>query len=424
MKSLGYLLAANSSCKNTFKGGVKHDPSVEILLIFSMIGFVLSIISYFKYLKFSHKDNTTFLINTGICTVLGDFIFYVGIMATNNNALCHLISIAINFFYVSAFLWHGVLGVHLLMFLLFPFASDNIGKLSKNAMFGVNIGVFLLGLTITLFPIGFFDDHAGLPYHIEPSEPLSKDDATDGNVTVNETNGNVIVSSKTKQPPIGKIVYHICFLDVSKDHFLYSFGGPIMVILGFNCIVTCISIFILTKHLQVARKVGHWSWQKTTLKICSGILKLFLNLGVLYSSGVVCYFIQNDAGFYFFSICSGLHGVLFFIINCVRRIMLNDFVIFLKKKSYGYPCLKVITDTTLFINLYDYAVKEEEGIFVADELVKVRTKEDALKDYDVFSSLLMLRAVHFCGGLELNRYVIDHSVLSAIVASLTFRALG
>ncbi|RVE61761.1 hypothetical protein OJAV_G00175760 [Oryzias javanicus] len=255
------------------RGNVRDGSMHEILLsVITRMGIAVSLvclaISLFTFCFFRglQSDRNTIHINLCVNLFIGELLFLVGVNMTEAELLCSIIAGVLHFCFLAAFTWMCMEGVQLYLMLIEVFESEG-SRLKYYYSFGYLIPAVVVGIS------------AAIDY---------KSYGTD----------------------------RVCWLRVD-NHFIWSFIGPVALIIFVNVIFLVVTMYRMVKHStsmkpDSSRLGGIRSW-------VLGAFALLCLLGLTWS---FCLFFLNDSSIvmaYLFTIFNTLQGMFIFIFHCLLQ---------------------------------------------------------------------------------------------------------
>uniref|UniRef100_A0A1A8RGK0 Latrophilin 2 n=2 Tax=Nothobranchius rachovii TaxID=451742 RepID=A0A1A8RGK0_9TELE len=267
------------------RGNVREGGMHELLLtVITRMGIAVSLvclaISLFTFCFFRGLQSDRNTIHKNLCLNLfiGELLFLVGINMTEPKLVCSIIAGVLHFCFLAAFTWMCLEGVQLYLMLVDVFESE----FSRRKYY------YSCGYLIPALVVGI---SAAIDY----------------------------MSYGTPQ---------VCWLRVD-NHFIWSFIGPVTLIIVVNVIFLVVTIYKMVKHStsmkpDSSRLGGIRSW-------VLGAFALLCLLGLTWSFGL---FFLNESSIvmaYLFTIFNTLQGMFIFIFHCILQKKV--------RKEYG-KCLR------------------------------------------------------------------------------------
>ncbi|XP_004688910.1 PREDICTED: EGF-like module-containing mucin-like hormone receptor-like 4 [Condylura cristata] len=254
----------------------KVDPVLTVItyvgLSLSLFCLLLAIITFFVC-RTIQNTSTSLHLQLSICLFLAHLLFLTGIDQTEPKALCSIIAGVLHYLYLAAFTWMFLEGLHLFLTVRNLKVANYTGAGRFKKRF--------------LYPIGY-----GIPAVI---------------VTV-----SAIVGHKSYG------TYTHCWFKLEKG-FIWSFMGPVAVIILINLVFYFQILWILKKKISSLNKEVS-TIQNTRVMTFKAIAQLFI-LGCSWSLG---FFMVEGVGktigsviAYIFTIINVLQGVLLFVVHCL-----------------------------------------------------------------------------------------------------------
>ncbi|KAK3090794.1 hypothetical protein FSP39_014692 [Pinctada imbricata] len=184
--------------------GTKLTMEHEIaLMTITYVGCVISIVCLFcslftfSFFKNLQCDRNTIHKNLVLCLMLAEIVFIVGITLTQNKIVCGVIAGLLHFLFLASFSWMCLEGVQLYVMLIEVFEAERSRRL----------WYYIVGYGAPLIIVG--------------------------------------VSAGVKHEGYGTDKY--CWLS-TQDGFIWSFVGPVIVVLFINVIMLSIAVYMMCKH--------------------------------------------------------------------------------------------------------------------------------------------------------------------------------
>ncbi|XP_026076645.1 adhesion G protein-coupled receptor L4 [Carassius auratus] len=247
----------------------------NVLTRITQLGMVISIICLslciFTFWFFRDIQNTRTTIHKNLCCSLfmAQFIFLVGINKIAHKWFCSLIAGLLHYFFLSAFAWMCIEGIHL--YLIVVGVIYNKGFLHRNFyLFGYGSPAVVVAISATL----------GYKYY--------------GTSTV-------------------------CWLS-TENNFIWSFIGPACLIILVNLLAFAVIICKVYRHTAVKKpEISHYE----NIRSCTrGAIALLFVLGVTWTFGLMHILYETTLTAYLFTFANVFQGMFIFIFLCVlsRRI--------------------------------------------------------------------------------------------------------
>ncbi|XP_022240024.1 adhesion G protein-coupled receptor L3-like isoform X3 [Limulus polyphemus] len=235
----------------------------------SIISLVLAVIT-FQCFRSLQNDRTTIHKNLCLCLLVAEVLFVAGINQTSVPVLCGIVAGLLHYFFLAAFVWMFLEGFQLYLMLVEVFESEK----SRVTWF------YLLGY--------------GVPAVI------------------------VFTSAAVDSHSYGTDQY--CWLK-ADNYFIFSFIGPVIVILLANMVFLSIAVFVMCRHgnLKTAIKAKEQA-RLTKLRLwIRGATTLVVLLGLTWTFGLLYLNKESVIVAYIFTILNSLQGLFIFLFHCVRN---------------------------------------------------------------------------------------------------------
>ncbi|XP_022240023.1 adhesion G protein-coupled receptor L3-like isoform X2 [Limulus polyphemus] len=248
----------------------------------SIISLVLAVIT-FQCFRSLQNDRTTIHKNLCLCLLVAEVLFVAGINQTSVPVLCGIVAGLLHYFFLAAFVWMFLEGFQLYLMLVEVFESEK----SRVTWF------YLLGY--------------GVPAVI------------------------VFTSAAVDSHSYGTDQY--CWLK-ADNYFIFSFIGPVIVILLANMVFLSIAVFVMCRHgnLKTAIKAKEQarltklsdpedpSLHKVLITLwIRGATTLVVLLGLTWTFGLLYLNKESVIVAYIFTILNSLQGLFIFLFHCVRN---------------------------------------------------------------------------------------------------------
>ncbi|XP_056442550.1 adhesion G protein-coupled receptor E5-like [Gadus chalcogrammus] len=234
----------------------------KLCLVVSLLCLFLCILT-FMFCRSIKGTRNTINLHLCICLFLADLVFLAGISKTQPQVGCRLVAGLLHFFFLGAFSWMLLEGVHLYRMLVLVFNTTIRPRY--------------------LYTVGY-----GTPLVI------------------------VIISVISRPTGYGTDQY--CWL-TTEQGLIWSFFGPVCVVIGLNVVFFSITIWKLAQKFS-SINVDLTHLHKIRVFTVGAIAQLCV-LGLMWLSGVFLFKEGDLAAAYIFTILNGLQGALIFLLNCL-----------------------------------------------------------------------------------------------------------
>ncbi|KAM4640806.1 adhesion G protein-coupled receptor L4 [Discoglossus pictus] len=266
----------------------------SILTKITHLGIIVSLICLFlcifTFLFFSEIQSTRTTIHKNLCCALflAELLFLIGLNMTKNKLLCAVIAGLLHYFFLAAFAWMCIEGIHLYLIVVGVIYSR--GFLHKNFyIFGYCSPAVVVGISAVL----------GYKYY-----------GTD----------------------------KVCWLS-TENNFIWSFIGPACLIILVNLMAFGIIIYKVFRHTAMLKPEVNYSEH---IRSCArGALALLFLLGATWMFGVLHVVSGSVATAYLFTITNAFQGMFIFIFLCVlsKKIQEEYYRLF-KNVPCCFTCLR------------------------------------------------------------------------------------
>ncbi|XP_039268924.2 adhesion G protein-coupled receptor L3-like isoform X1 [Styela clava] len=250
--------------------GVTMAPIDDVVLdIITSIGICISIVCLvmciftFCYFRNLYNDRNTIHKHLCICLLIAETIFLIGINQTQNKIACSIIAGSLHYFFLAAFCWMTLEGFQLYVMLVEVFEA-NSSRWKWYYLVGYGVPALIVGVSAGI-------DHAGY--------------GTDS----------------------------VCWLEFDSG-FIWSFAGPILVIILLNLIFLSITVYKMYVHTMSFTDSGKINSIKASVRGASVLLCL---LGITWAFGFLWISEHMTVVAYLFCIFNAFQGMFIFIFHCL-----------------------------------------------------------------------------------------------------------
>ncbi|XP_031803575.1 putative adhesion G protein-coupled receptor E4P [Sarcophilus harrisii] len=284
--------ATHTSCNcghlSTFAVLMALTDQVEdgVLTAITYVGLGLSLLCLFLaaltffLCRAIQGTSTSLHLQLSLCLFLADLLFLTGIHQTANKILCSIIAGTLHYLYLAAFTWMFLEGLYLFL----TVRNLKVANYTSARHFKKRF----------MYPFGY-----GIPA------------------------GIVAISTGIDPHGYGTIKY--CWLNLQRG-FIWSFVGPVMVIILFNLIFYSITLWILRDTLSSLNK--DVSTIQNTRILTFKALAQFLILGCSWS---LSFFLTKSITepaqsiiAYTFTITNSLQGIYIFLVHCILNSQVQE----------------------------------------------------------------------------------------------------
>ncbi|XP_025024237.1 adhesion G protein-coupled receptor E3-like [Python bivittatus] len=244
-----------------------------ILTTISYLGLSISVIclflciATFLFCRSSHNSSTFIHLQLSFCLFFADLLFIAGIDKTYNKILCSVIAGMLKYLFLACFVWMFLEAVNLYL-IVRNLKVANYSGASKY----MKISMYLCGY--------------GLPVLI------------------------VAISAGINPGAFGTL-YH-CWLN---PDFIWSFMGPVCVIIVVNLVFFC--VILKNLHKKLASLNSEISTVKNTRSLIFKAIAYVFILGVTWCFGLFQYGPMADVMAYLFTITNSVQGIFIFLVHCL-----------------------------------------------------------------------------------------------------------
>ncbi|XP_070795749.1 adhesion G protein-coupled receptor E3-like [Pituophis catenifer annectens] len=250
-----------------------HKQGDLILTIISYLGLSISVICLFLcivtflFCRSSHNSSTFIHLQLSSCLFFADLLFIIGIDKTGNKILCSIIAGILKYLFLACFVW---------MFL----EAVNLYLIARNLKVANYSGASKY-MKISMYLIGY-----GCPVLI------------------------IAISAAIKPGAFGTL-YH-CWLN---PNFIWSFAGPVCVIIVVNLVFFC--LILKTLHEKLATLNSEISSIRNTRSLMFKAIAHVFILGVTWCFGLFQHGPLEDVMAYMFTIFNSAQGIFIFLVHCL-----------------------------------------------------------------------------------------------------------
>ncbi|KAG8132253.1 hypothetical protein E2320_010118 [Naja naja] len=250
-----------------------HKQGDLILTIISFLGLSISIICLFLcivtflFCRSSHNSSTFIHLQLSFCLFFADLLFIFGIDKTGNKILCSVITGILKYLFLACFVWMFLEAVNLYL-IVRNLKVANYSGASKY-------------MKISMYLIGY-----GFPVLI------------------------VAISAAINPGAFGTL--YRCWLN---PNFIWSFTGPICVIIVVNLVFFC--LILKNLHEKLASLNSEISAVRNTRSLMFKAIAHVFILGVTWCFGLFQYGHLEHVMAYMFTIFNSVQGIFIFLVHCL-----------------------------------------------------------------------------------------------------------
>ncbi|KAK9889492.1 hypothetical protein WA026_004771 [Henosepilachna vigintioctopunctata] len=274
---------------------IPHQIALQIITyvgcIISIICLILAVITFqiFRGLK---GDRTTIHCNLCICLLFAEFLFLLGIEQTENKLACGIIAGALQFFFLCAFAWMFFEGFQLYVMLVEVFEAEK-SRLRWYYLFAYGVPFIIVLTSAVIYPQGYGTDN-------------------------------------------------FCWLK-TENYFIFSFVGPVIVVLCLNVIFLTLAIVKMCIHANNSVSIKnkeHSRLASIRVWLKGAIILVFL-LGLTWTFGFLYVSEESVAVAYVFASLNSLQGFFIFLFHCVQNEKVRkEYKKFIRRHSWLPKCLR------------------------------------------------------------------------------------
>ncbi|KAM6458660.1 adhesion G protein-coupled receptor E3-like isoform 2-T2 [Liasis olivaceus] len=250
-----------------------HKQGDLILTIISYLGLSISVVCLFLcivtflFCRSSQNSSTFIHLQLSLCLFFADLLFIAGIDKTYNKILCSVIAGMLKYLFLACFVWMFLEAVNLYL-IVRNLKVANYSGASKYK----KISMYLCGYG---FPVLIVAISAGI------------------------------------NPGAFGTLYH-CWLN---PDFIWSFMGPVCVIIVVNLVFFC--VILKNLHKKLASLNSEISTVKNTRSLIFKAIAYVFILGVTWCFGLFQYGPMDDVMAYLFTITNSVQGIFIFLVHCL-----------------------------------------------------------------------------------------------------------
>ncbi|XP_070194842.1 adhesion G protein-coupled receptor L4-like isoform X1 [Littorina saxatilis] len=259
------------------------DLHMSMLRLVTIIGCIISCLcllaSWVTFTCFTtlQGERNSIHKNLVVCLFIAEMLFLTGINQTRDRLACGVVAGLLQYFFLAAFLWMMMEGVHIVLMLVQVFDA------SRSRMPYFYAGAYAPPVLIIAISAGLY--HQG--YGTE----------------------------------------NYCWLTTEK-HFIWSFAGPVAVILFANSVILIYAMTMVCRHSEyvftgkeksTAGGISAWSCEFGTIEKTwiQGAMALEVLLGLTWIMGYFFLNQQSVAVAYVFTILNSTQGLFIFVFHCL-----------------------------------------------------------------------------------------------------------
>nr|XP_039261369.1 adhesion G protein-coupled receptor L2-like isoform X1 [Styela clava] len=286
-----------------------HDMALTIVtsvgISISIVCLLLCILT-FSCFRNLYNDRNTIHKHLCICLLIAETIFLIGINQTQNKIVCSIIAGSLHYFFLAAFCWMALEGFQLYVMLVEVFEA-NSSRWKWYYLVGYGVPALIVGVSAGI-------DHAGY--------------GTDS----------------------------VCWLEIDSG-FIWSFAGPILVIILLNLVFLSITVYKMYVHTMSFTDSGKINSIKASVRGASVLLCL---LGITWAFGFLWISEHMTVVAYLFCIFNAFQGMFIFIFHCLlpRKVRQEYSRCFSR-----FPCCKNISRDTYVSNSMTFSKQYTPGRF-------------------------------------------------------------
>ncbi|CAH1378189.1 unnamed protein product [Tenebrio molitor] len=273
-------------------------PHQIALRIFTLVGCIISVVCLilaiitFQLFRGLKSDRTTIHCNLCICLLIAELIFLIGIGQTENKIVCGVIAGFLQYFFLCAFIWMFFEGFQLYVMLIEVFEAEK-SRVKWYYFLAYGLPLVIVLVSAAIYPQGY-----GTDQH--------------------------------------------CWLK-TNNYFIYSFVGPVIVVLFLNLIFLAMAVVMMCRHASasVSIKNKEHSRLASTRAWLKGAIVLVFLLGLTWTFGFLYLNQESVAMAYLFTFLNSLQGFFIFSFHCVQNEKVRkEYRKFIRRHSWLPKCLR------------------------------------------------------------------------------------
>ncbi|XP_020288544.1 latrophilin Cirl-like isoform X3 [Pseudomyrmex gracilis] len=273
--------------------------------IISIVCFVLTILT-FHFFRVLKSDRTIIHKNLCTCLLIAEILFVCGINQTDQRVVCGVVAGSMHYFFLCAFFWMFLEGFQIYVMVIEVFESEK-SRIRWYYLFAYCIPALIVMIACAVDPLSYGMDR-------------------------------------------------YCWLR-ADNYFIFSFVGPVILVLVANLIFLSMAIFMMCRHSktvamknqehsQLARANGkeenvlpnklqaHLTWLR-------GSIVLVFLLGLTWTFGLLYLNQETVMMAYLFTILNSLQGLFIFVFLCVQNEKVrNEYRKFVRDHPWVPKCLR------------------------------------------------------------------------------------
>ncbi|KAK6619841.1 hypothetical protein RUM44_006240 [Polyplax serrata] len=258
------------------EGGLTPPVHQMTLQIITYIGCVVSIICLllavitFHLFRSLRSDRTTIHKNLGMCLLLAEVLFLLGISQTDKPILCGVVAGLLHFVFLCAFAWMFLEGFHLYIMLIEVFEVEK-SRIRWYYMFAYGAPLIIVCISCVVDPLSYGNER-------------------------------------------------YCWLR-ADNFFIFSFVGPVIAVILANLVFLSMAIYMMCRHssASVSLKSKEHSRLASARTWLRGAIVLVFLLGLTWTFGLLYLSEESVVMAYVFTVLNSLQGLFIFLFHCLHN---------------------------------------------------------------------------------------------------------
>ncbi|XP_025831334.1 latrophilin Cirl-like isoform X2 [Agrilus planipennis] len=268
------------------------------LQIITYIGCIIAIICLaitlltFHLFRGIKSDRTTIYFNICVCLLVVELLFVIGVGQTDSELACRIIAAFLHYFILCTFIWMFFEGFHLYIMLIEVFESQK-SRLCLYYLIAYILSLLIVSITGAIFPNGY-----------------------------------------------GTSNY--CWLRMD-GYFIYTFAGPIIIIVVLNLIFLSMAIIMMCQHASasVSMKNKEHSKLRSIRSWLQGVVILVFLVSLTWVFGFL--YLNRDSIIitYLFASLNSLQGIFILLFHCIQNEKVRkEYRKLIRRHSWLPKCLR------------------------------------------------------------------------------------
>ncbi|CAG0888939.1 unnamed protein product [Cyprideis torosa] len=248
-----------------------HEKNLQVI---SYVGCILSIICLFaalvtfQFCVSNSCDRTVIHKHLCFCLLVAELVFVIGLQQTSVPAFCGVVAGILHYMFLAAFTWMFIEGFQVYVMLIEVFESEK-SRLRWYYLLGYGIPALIVAISCIVDPFSY-----GTPDY--------------------------------------------CWLR-SDNYFVFSFIGPVIVILLANVLFLSLGIAVVCRHRHSSLSLKEQSRMENLSSALRMSISLVFLLGLTWTFGIMFVTSNNVVMAYIFTVVNTLQGVFIFLLTCLQN---------------------------------------------------------------------------------------------------------